>query len=81
MHRLPWLPAAYGRLPSGHTEGWLESMGNLYRSFMECVRAKKDGSFKPNMIDFPTIHDGAEGVKFVYACLKTNQKGNIWVEL
>lgn len=81
MHRLPWLPAAYGRLPSGHTEGWLESMGNLYRSFMECVRAKKDGSFKPNMIDFPTIYDGAEGVKFVYACLKTNQKGNIWVEL
>ena len=73
--------AAYGRLPSGHTEGWLESMGNLYRSFMECVRAKQDGSFKPEMIDFPTVHDGAEGVRFVHACLKSNNQGNTWVEL
>ena len=73
--------AAYGRLPSGHTEGWLESMGNLYRSFMECVRAKQDGSFTPDMIDFPTVHDGAEGVRFVHACLKSSNEGNIWVEL
>ena len=73
--------AAYGRLPSGHTEGWLESMGNLYRSFMECVNAKKDGSFTADMIDFPTVHDGVEGVKFVHACLKSNQEGNVWVEL
>ena len=73
--------AAYGRLPSGHTEGWLESMGNLYRSFMECVTAKNDGNFTPDMIDFPTVHDGAEGVKFVHACLKSNKEGNVWVEL
>ena len=73
--------AAYGRLPSGHTEGWLESMGNLYRSFMECVDAKKNGVFTSDMIDFPTVHDGAEGVKFVHACLKSNKEGNIWVEL
>ena len=39
--------AKYGRLPAGHTEGWLESMGNLYRSFMECLHAKKDGTFEP----------------------------------
>ena len=73
--------AAYGRLPSGHTEGWLESMGNLYRSFAECVEAKKNGAFVPDMIDFPTVHDGAEGVKFVHACLKSNEAGNVWVEL
>lgn len=73
--------AAYGRLPSGHTEGWLESMGNLYRSFMECVRAKEDGSFKPEMIDYPTVHDGLEGVKFVHACLESNAKGNVWVDV
>ena len=73
--------AAYGRLPSGHTEGWLESMGNLYRSFMDCVDAKNRGVFTPEMIDFPTVHDGAEGVKFVHACLKSNKEGNIWVEL
>lgn len=73
--------AAYGRLPSGHTEGWLESMANLYRSFMECVRAKAAGSFTPDMVDFPTVHDGAEGVRFVHACLKSNAEGNVWVDL
>ncbi len=73
--------AAYGRLPSGHTEGWLESMGNLYRSFTQCVRAKADGSFREDMIDFPTVHEGVEGVKFVHACLRSNREGNVWVEL
>ena len=73
--------AAYGRLPSGHTEGWLESMGNLYKSFINCVNAKKDGSFTADMIDFPTVHDGAEGIKFVHACLKSNAEGNVWVDL
>ena len=73
--------AKYGRLPSGHNEGWLEAMGNLYRSFMECIRAKADGSFTPDMIDFQTVEDGAEGVKFVHACLKSNEQGNVWVEM
>ena len=73
--------AKYGRLPAGHTEGWLESMGNLYRSFMECLHAKKDGTFEPGMIDFPTVHDGAEGVRFVQACLQSNEKGNAWVTM
>ena len=56
-------------------------MGNLYRSFMECVDAKKSGTFTPDMIDYPTVHDGAEGVRFVHACLKSNKAGNVWVEL
>ena len=73
--------AKYGRLPSGHTEGWFEAMGNLYRSFIECVRAKQAGAFQESMIDFPTVSDGAAGVKFVEACLKSARDGNIWVEL
>lgn len=70
--------AAYGRLPSGHTEGWLESMANLYRSFISCLHAKKNGTFKHEMIDFPTVHDGAEGIKFLHACLRSNANGNTW---
>lgn len=73
--------AAYGRLPSGHTEGWLESMGNLYRSFAECVTAKKQGTFTQKLVDFPTVEDGVDGVKFVHACLKSNAAGNTWVDL
>ncbi len=73
--------AKYGRLPSGHNEGWLEAMANLYRSFMECISAKAEGFFTPEMIDFQTVEDGAEGVKFVHACLESNNRGNVWVDM
>ncbi|MBE5062604.1 Gfo/Idh/MocA family oxidoreductase [Lachnospiraceae bacterium DSM 108991] len=73
--------AKYGRLPAGHTEGWIEAMGNLYDSFTECVAAKKAGSFTEDMIDYPTVEDGVNGLRYVEACLESNEKGNIWVEL
>ena len=73
--------AKYGRLPSGHTEGWLEAMGNLYRSFAECVGAKAEGTFTEDMIDYPTVRDGAAGLAFVEACLKSTNNGNIWVNV
>lgn len=73
--------AVYGRLPSGHAEGLIEAMANLYSSFIDCLNAKKEGSFKPEMIDFPTVHDGVQGVRFVHACLKSNAEGNVWVDL
>jgi predicted dehydrogenase len=71
----------YRRLPSGHPEGWFEAMANLYRSFMECLVAKQNGTFTPDMIDFPTVEAGVEGIKFVEACLKSSANGNVWVEL
>ena len=70
--------AQYGRLPAGHGEGWLEAMGNLYRSFAQCVAAKADGTFTPDMIDYPTVSDGADGLAFVEACLESNRQGNVW---
>ena len=72
--------AKYGHLPSGHPEGWFEAMGNLYHSFTACVQAKKDGTFTPDMIDYPTVEDGAEGVKFVHCCLESTNNGNVWVD-
>ena len=73
--------AKYGRLPSGHTEGWLEAIGNLYDSFGACVKAKKEGHFTPELIDYPTIEEGVAGLKYVEACLESNAKGNVWVEV
>lgn len=71
----------YGRLPSGHPEGWIEAMGNLYRSLMECVEAKAKGAFTEDMIDFPTVSEGAEGIRFVEACIQSAKNGNVWVEM
>ena len=64
-----------------HFEGWLEAMGNLYRSFAQCARAKADGTFTPDLIDYPTISDGADGLAFVEACLESNRQGNVWVSI
>ena len=71
--------AKYARLPSGHPEGWLEAMGNLYRSFIECVRAKEEGVFDPSMIDYPTAEAGEDGLAFIEACLESSRNGNVWV--
>ena len=72
--------ARYQRLPSGHTEGWLEAMGNLYRSFMECILAKEKGTFSDDMIDYPTVIDGVDGVAYIETCLKSHDNGNVWTE-
>ena len=71
--------AKYQRLPSGHTEGWLEAMGNLYSSFIDCLMAQKEGKFDESMIDYPTIEDGVDGVLYISSCLKSQENGNIWV--
>ncbi|MGI6112707.1 MAG: Gfo/Idh/MocA family protein [Mahellales bacterium] len=73
--------AKYARLPSGHPEGWLEAHANLYRSFIECIIAKSQGRFTPEMIDYPTVVEGAQGIRFVEACLKSNALGNVWVDV
>lgn len=73
--------AKYERLPSGHSEGWIEAMANLYLSFIECVNAKKNNSFEESMIDYSTITDGLEGILFVEACLKSSESGNVWIDL
>lgn len=72
--------ATYQRLPSGHTEGWLEAMGNLYRSFIDCIIAQQEGKFTPDMIDYPTVVDGVDGVMYIDACLRSHEAGNVWVD-
>jgi len=71
----------YNRLPAGHPEGWLCAMSNLYASFIECVLAKRDGTFTEDMIDYPTVEQGVEGLGFIEACLESNKKGNVWVDM
>lgn len=71
----------YERLPSGHTEGWFEAMANLYSSFIDCIIARENGSYQESMVDFPTVEDGLDGVKFVDACIRSSEQGNIWVTL
>lgn len=68
------------RLPSGHPEGLYEAFGNIYHSYCAHLLAKLEGT-TPESYTYPTIEDGIQGLKFVDACVESNAKGNIWVEL
>ena len=73
--------AKYERLPSGHAEGLLEAMGNLYSNFIDCLHAQAEGTFTQDMIVYPTIEDGVDGVEYIAACIKSSENGNVWVDM
>ena len=30
--------------------------------------------------EFPTVHDGVRGMKFIHSVVESNKKGNVWVK-
>ena len=56
-------------------------MANLYASFIDCLNAQAAGTFTKDMVDYPTVADGVDGVQYVAACLKSQAAGNTWVEM
>jgi len=72
--------AKFTRLPSAHTEGYFEALGNIYSNFADCLNKHKAGTLKPEDIDYPGLDEGLEGVKFIHRCVESSDKGNIWVD-
>ena len=73
--------AKYQRLPAGHPEGLIEAMANFYSNFIDCLVAQAGGTFTEDMIDYPTIEDGVDGVEYIAACIKSSENGNVWVDM
>jgi len=65
----PWLCESArraGRIPAGHPEGFIEAFANIYRGIFADVRARKaDTAVDPLDADYPTVSDGARGVRFI----------------
>lgn len=70
------------RIAIGHPEGYREAFANLYSDLAEVIIAKKTGT-KPNPLaySFPTIEEGAQGVKFVQAAIQSSENKGEWVSL
>ena len=68
------------RLPSGHPEGFFEAFGNLYRGFCSALLKTKYG-VDVGEYDYPTVEDGVHGLRFIDACIESNAKGNVWVDV
>ena len=69
------------RIGGGHVEGLFESWANLYRRFALAMDACDRGD-EEFLKDFwyPSVHDGAQGVKFVNKCVESADEGSVWVE-
>ncbi|KJZ16067.1 oxidoreductase [Marinomonas sp. S3726] len=70
------------RIAIGHPEGYREAFANLYTDLAEVVIAKATGvEAHPLAYSFPTIEEGAQGVKFVQAAIKSRDNNGDWVAL
>ena len=63
-------------MPSGHPEGIYEALANIYNGMAKSIRGE---SFKTG--EFPTVHDGVRGMKFIHAVVNSNKNGNRWENL
>ena len=71
---------AHTRLPGGHPEGFIEAFANLYRNVARNIRAREAGVAPPPFADdFPSVQDGARGVHFLHAAVRSGREGR-WVD-
>jgi predicted dehydrogenase len=67
------------RTPWGHPEGYLEAFANIYGGAIDAIRRHVDGHPMPP--NFPTVHDGLRGMRFIYAAVESAKKNGAWVSL
>ena len=68
------------RLPSGHPEGLYVAFANIYKSYISAVLKTINGEeLLTEDLDFPTVSDGLEGVKFIHAVVESAHKDSKWI--
>jgi predicted dehydrogenase len=74
--------ARWTRIHAGHPEGAFEAWANLYEAY--CNSLKRSISGQPSPIGdleyFPTVTDGARGVKFIHDCVRSGRSNSAWVD-
>lgn len=68
------------RLPKGMPEAFHSLFANFYRGYCSHLLALKEGRDERSF-PYSDIDDGIEGLKFIRACLKSQEEGNTWVEV
>src|SRR3984957_20312178 len=70
------------RIPSGHTEGYLEAFAQLYADLAEQISARQaNRPPDPLSLLVPTVEDGVAGVQFIAAVLDSSKQNAAWVKL
>lgn len=70
------------RTGRGFSEGFIEAWANLYTEFAMAVAARRDGVAIPEgWVNFPKVNEGAAGVQFIAASVRSNEQGGEWVAI
>ena len=68
------------RVMAGHPEGYFEAFSNIYSDFAQVLKARLSGKNQDEVnLVYPTLEDGAHGVKFIEACVESAKKKGCWV--
>ncbi|MDM8530555.1 Gfo/Idh/MocA family oxidoreductase [Anaerolineales bacterium HSG25] len=66
-------------LPFGHPEAFFEAFGNIYMNVGDTIRAKLVGREPTALeLDFPTVQDGARGIKFIEKVVESAKSDQKW---
>jgi predicted dehydrogenase len=63
-------------MPAGHPEGIYEALANIYKGTAKSIRGEKF-----TLGEFPTVHEGVRGMKFIHSVVESNRQGNKWVNI
>jgi predicted dehydrogenase len=67
------------RIPAGHPEGYLEAFAVIYRDFIADVRRVRRGETLRR--NYPTVHDGLRGLRFIATAVESSRQGGSWLSL
>ncbi len=69
------------RIPPGHPEGYLEGFANIYTDVAEVISARLENR-EPNPMatTYPSVEDGARGVVFIEAAVRSSSENGQWVD-
>jgi len=66
-------------LPPGHPEAFMEAFANVYLGVGEAIRAREAGrALEPLEGDYPTLEDGARGVRFIEKTVQASRSEAKW---
>jgi predicted dehydrogenase len=72
----------YSRLPAGHPEGVFEAFANIYQAFISTLEISLDGgNIVTDNLEFPTVEQGVDGMRFIDACVASSLQDSSWVTL
>jgi len=71
----------FNRVPRGNPQGWIDAWAGLYAEFAIAIEARREGRNVPaGLVAYPTVEDGARGIKFLEAALESHRAGGAWVD-